>query len=139
MKKKCHNFPKNFFKNFWAMHTKGLKPFRAHSDYRNYLGVRSSLFTEDKSVKPAQSGTIRHSPAQSGMIRHNSARSGFFQCPDYFDVLSSSPYFSVFYMIAAGIFIFKYANLMKTVIIVSGIIIFELVMVLMFFTGIVYF
>jgi len=99
--------------------------------------MRSSLFTEDKSVKPAQSGTIRHNPAQSGMIRHNPARSGFFQCPDYFDVLSSSPYFSVFYMIAAGIFIFKYVNLMKTVIIVSGIIIFELVMVLMFFTGIV--
>ncbi|CBY13150.1 unnamed protein product [Oikopleura dioica] len=41
---------------------------------------------------------------------------------------------SVFYIVAAGIFIFKYANLMKTVIIVSGIIIFELVMVLMFFT-----
>jgi len=52
----------------------------------------------------------------------------------YLDVLSSSPYFSVFYIVAAGIFIFKYANLMKTVIIVSGIIIFELVMVLMLAT-----
>ena len=70
-KKSLISFQKNFFKIFWAKHTKGLKPFRAHFGYRNHLGVRGSLFTEEKSVKPAQSGTIRHNPA----------RSGFFQCP----------------------------------------------------------
>jgi len=40
--------------------------------------VRGSLFTEEKSVKPAQSGTIRHNPARSGTIRHNPA---FFSAP----------------------------------------------------------
>ena len=37
-----------FLLNFEAKHTKGLKPFRAHSGYRNLLGVRGSHFTEEK-------------------------------------------------------------------------------------------
>jgi len=41
-------FQKIFILNFEAKHTKGLKPFRAHSGYRNLLGVRGSPFTEEK-------------------------------------------------------------------------------------------
>jgi len=64
-------FQKIFFFNFGAKHTKGLKPFRAHSGYRNLLGVRGSSFTEEKVW-------------WTGQDRPRSARTGHFQCPRTF-------------------------------------------------------
>ena len=49
-KKSLITFPKFFF-YIEAKDTKGLKPFCAHSRYRNLLGVRSSPFTEFNPAK----------------------------------------------------------------------------------------
>ena len=86
---KSQNFSKNyFFLNFEAKHTKGLKPFRAHSGYRNLLGVRGSPFTEEKvwwtgqdRPRPARTGQDRPRPARTGQDRPGPARTGHFQCP----------------------------------------------------------
>jgi len=83
-------FQKIFFFNFEAKHTKGLKPFRAHSGYRNLLGVRGSPFTEEKvwwtgqdRPRPARTGQDRPRPARTGQDRPGPARTGHFQCPRY--------------------------------------------------------
>jgi len=59
-------FQKIFFFNFEAKHTKGLKPFRANSGYRNLLGVRGSPFTEEKVW---WTGRDRPGPAKIGQDR----------------------------------------------------------------------
>jgi len=40
-KKSLLTFQKNFFKNFSAKHTKGLKPFRAHFGYRKVQNINN--------------------------------------------------------------------------------------------------